>query len=127
MRRAHLPDGAIIVTPGIRLRGTTEDDHAAVSTPLDAAQAGALLVIGRSAVSSRQAAVSLGGFVRGFDDGTAVVRRAAPADGSRDRGFAEVLRSGRAGGTSGEMPRRSSPVLSLRARGWKIDGRRRLR
>ena len=54
MLRAHLPEGTIIVTPGIRLPGTTDDDHVAVSTPLEAARAGAdLLVIGRSVTRAR--------------------------------------------------------------------------
>ncbi len=75
----------------------------------------------RSGVSSRQAAASLRGFIREFDNDEAVLRRAAPVDGSPDRGFAEVLWSGRAAGTSDEIRRIFFLGLSRSAGGWKID------
>ena len=49
MLRARLPGGAFIVTPAIRLSGSSHDDQAAVATPAAAARAGAdLLVVGRT-------------------------------------------------------------------------------
>ena len=88
------------------------------------APAGIRLQLGgpaRSGVSPRQAAASLRGFIRGFDDEEAVLRRTSPVDGSPDRGYAEVLWSGRASGTSDEIRRTFFLGLSRRAGGWQID------
>lgn len=88
------------------------------------APAGIRLQLGgpaRSGVSPRQAAASLRGFIRGFDDEQAVLRRTSPVDGSPDRGYAEVLWSGRASGTSGEVHRTFFLGLSRSAGGWQID------
>ena len=75
----------------------------------------------RSGVSPRQAAASLRGFIGGFDDEQAVLRRTSPVDGSPDRGYAEVLWSGRASGTSDEIRRTFFLGLSRSAAGWQID------
>ena len=88
------------------------------------APAGIRLQLGgpaRSGVSARQAAASLRGFTRGFDDERAVLRRTSPVDGSPDRGYAEVLWSGRLSGTSAEVHRTFFLGLSRRAAGWQID------
>ena len=88
------------------------------------APAGIRLQLGgpvRSGVSPRQAAASLRGFIRGFDDEQAVLRRTSPVDGSPDRGYAEVLWSGRASGTSDEIRRTFFLGLSRNAGGWQID------
>ena len=88
------------------------------------APAGIRLQLGgpaRSGVSPRQAAASLRGFIRGFDDEQAVLRRTSPVDGSPDRGYAEVLWSGRASGTSDEIRRTFFLGLSRSAGGWQID------
>lgn len=75
----------------------------------------------RSGVSPRQVAASLREFIRGFDDEQAVLRRTSPVDGSPDRGYAEVLWSGRASGTSDEVHRTFFLGLSRSAGGWQID------
>ena len=88
------------------------------------APAGIRLQLGgavRSGVSPRQAAASLRGFTRGFDYEQTVLRRTSPVDGSPDRGYAEVLWSGRASGTSDEIRRTFFLGLSRSAEGWQID------
>ena len=50
--RSNTPRGFVIVTPGIRLEGESQDDHGRVATPDWALQCGVdYLVIGRSATS----------------------------------------------------------------------------
>lgn len=88
------------------------------------APAGIRLQLGgpaRSGVSPRQAAASLRGFICGFDDEQAVLHRTSPVDGSPDWGYAEVLWSGRAAGTSDEIRRTFFLGLSRSAEGWQID------
>ena len=75
----------------------------------------------RRGFASRQAVASLKGIIRKFEDDEFVLRRAVPVDGSPDRGFAEVLQSGRAAGTSDEIRRTFFLGLSRSARGWKVD------
>lgn len=75
----------------------------------------------RRGISSRQVAVSLRGFFREFDDERAFLNRATPVDGAPDRGFAEVLWSGRAAGTSDEVERTFFLGLFRSGGGWRID------
>ena len=78
-------------------------------------------------ISSRQAVASLRELLRGFDRGQTFLSRASPADGSPDRGFAEVLWSARAVGTSDEIHRTFFLGL-VRDRGdWRVEEVRLLR
>lgn len=72
-------------------------------------------------ISSRQAVASLREFLRGFDQTRTILSRASPVDGSPNRGFAEVLWSGRAAGTSDEVRRTLFIGLVRDAVDWRVD------
>ncbi len=79
------------------------------------------------ALSSRQALAALREFLRGFQGGTASVARAAPVDGSPDRGFAEIQWSARVAGTSEVLRRNVFVGMRLESQGWRVDEVRLLR
>lgn len=83
---------------------------------------------GRAGLSSRQALASLMEFLRAYDRSKTLVSRAAPLDGSPDRGFAEVLWLAHAVGTSDEINLTLFLGLQEGDQGeWKIDEVRILR
>lgn len=75
----------------------------------------------RAGISARQAAAALADFLRGFDEPQALLSRASSMDGSPDRGFAEILWSGRAVGTSGEVHRTLFLSLMRAENRWGVD------
>ena len=82
---------------------------------------------GGGGLSSRQAVASLLELVRRYEGGTAVVSRAEPLDGSADRGFAEVLWSARAAGTSDMLGLTLFLGLARQSDEWRVDEVRLLR
>jgi len=82
---------------------------------------------GHVGLSSRQAVASIREFLRGYEGGQAVVTRAARIEGSPDRGFAEVLWSGRVSGTSQGVRRTLFVGLMRDAGQWRVDEVRFLR
>jgi len=82
---------------------------------------------GHVGLSSRQAVAAIREFLRGYEGGRAVVTRAAPIEGSPDRGFAEVLWSGRVSGTSQGVRRTLFVGLIRDAGQWRVDEVRFLR
>ena len=83
--------------------------------------------LAHNGISSRQAVASLREFLRNFDDGQTFLSRAEPVDGSPDRGFAEVLWSGRAAGTSDQIRRILFLGLFREQGNWRVDEVRLLR
>ena len=52
--RPHLPQGFLLVTPGVRPEGSGKDDHQRVYTYADAVKGGSgLLVVGRSVLNAK--------------------------------------------------------------------------
>lgn len=82
---------------------------------------------GHAGLSVRQAVAALREFLRRYDGGTTVVSRAAPVEGSQDRGFAEVFWSARASGTSDEVHRTLFLGFYLEGDDWRIEEVRVLR
>jgi hypothetical protein len=82
---------------------------------------------GGGGLSSRQAVASLLELVRRYEGGTAVVSRAEPLDGTADRGFAEVLWSARAAGTSDLLGLTLFLGLARQSDEWRVDEVRLLR
>jgi hypothetical protein len=78
-------------------------------------------------LSPRQASVALRDFLRGYQGGGAVVTRAAPVDGSRDRGFAEIRWISRVAGTSQELRRDVFLGMKFEDDRWRVDEVRLLR
>ena len=74
----------------------------------------------RAGISARQAAAALTDFLRRFDGGQAILSRVSSVDGSPDRGFAEILWSGRAVGTSGEVRRTLFLGLMRGGSSWRV-------
>jgi len=83
--------------------------------------------VGHAGLSGRQAVASIREFLRGFEEGTAVVTRAAPVEGSSTRGFAEVLWSAKVTGTSNQVRRTLFLGLSRSNGEWRVDEVRFLR
>jgi hypothetical protein len=81
----------------------------------------------RAGISSRQAAASVRQFLRDFEEVRAFLNRAATVDGSSERGFAEVLWSGRPAGTSDAVHRTLFLGLVRDGGYWRIDEIRLLR
>jgi hypothetical protein len=147
------PDGkSVAQMSGVIARGDVAQDTIEIpSTPLESAAVGfaqafalgsedalgkllwsegirlQLAGSGRAGLSARQAVASLMEFLRPYDRNRTLVSRAAPLEGSPDRGFAEVLWTARAVGTSDEVT--STLFLGLRRDegDWKIDEVRILR
>jgi len=82
---------------------------------------------GHVGLSARQAVATIREFLREYEEGQAVVTRAAPIEGSPDRGFAEVLWSGRVAGTSQGVRRTLFVGLIRDAGQWRVDEVRFLR
>jgi hypothetical protein len=82
---------------------------------------------GGGGLAPRQAVASLLELVRRYEGGSAVVSRAEPLDGSADRGFAEVLWSARAAGTSDLLGLTLFLGLARQGNEWRIDEVRLLR
>ena len=82
---------------------------------------------GHVGLSARQAVATIREFLREYEQGQAVVTRAAPIEGSPDRGFAEVLWSGRVAGTSHSVRRTLFVGLIRDAGQWRVDEVRFLR
>jgi hypothetical protein len=82
---------------------------------------------GHAGLSSRQAVATIREFLRGYDSGKAVVTRAAPVEGSPNRGFAEVVWVATVARTSHEV--RRTLFVGLRRDGevWRVDEVRFLR
>lgn len=78
-------------------------------------------------ISSRQAAASVRQFLGDFEEVRAFLNRAATVDGSSERGFAEVLWSGRPAGTSDAVHRILFLGLVRDGDDWRIDEIRLLR
>lgn len=76
---------------------------------------------GHSGLSARQATATLRDFLRGYEVGRAVVLRAAPVQGTATRGFAELVWSTRAGGTTQELRRSLFVGLANESGGWLVD------
>ncbi len=72
-------------------------------------------------ISPRQAVASLREFLRGFEQDRTLLSRASNVDGSPDRGFAEVLWSGRAAGTSDQVRRTLFLGLVRNGGDWRVD------
>jgi len=81
----------------------------------------------RAGISARQAATALTDFLRRFDEAEALHSRASAVAGSPDRGFAEILWSGRAVGTLGEVHRTLFLSLMRAANSWGVDAIRLIR
>lgn len=79
------------------------------------------------ALSTRQALAALRDFHRGYQGGSASVARAAPVDGSPDRGFAEIQWTARMAGTSEVLRRNVFVGMRLENQGWRVDEVRLLR
>jgi hypothetical protein len=82
---------------------------------------------GRAGLSSRQAVASLMEFLRPYDRSRTLVSRAAPLDGSPDRGFAEVVWTAHSVGTSDEVTQTLFLGLREDQGEWRIDEVRILR
>jgi len=82
---------------------------------------------GHTGLSSRQAVAALREFVRGYEGTEVHVTRAAPVEGTSDRGFAEVLWSARMSGTSQEVRRTFFLGLTRGSGEWRVDEIRVLR
>ncbi len=78
-------------------------------------------------LSARQASAVLRDFLGGYEGGVATVSRAAPVDGSRDRGFAEIRWTSRLAGTSQELNRNLFVGMKFEEDGWRVDELRLLR
>ena len=76
---------------------------------------------GRGGLSPRQAVASILEFIRRYEGGRAVVNRAEPLSGSPDRGFAEVLWSARAAGTSDQLGLAIFLGLARDGEEWRVD------
>jgi hypothetical protein len=82
---------------------------------------------GSGGLSPRQAVASLVELVRRYEGGTAAVSRVEALDGSADRGFAEVVWSARAAGTSDVLQLTLFLGLAWQGEEWRIDEVRLLR
>ena len=78
-------------------------------------------------ISSRQAVASLRELLRDFDGGQTRVSRVTRVDGSPDRGFAEVLWTARAAGTSDDVHLTLFLGLLRDREDWRVDEVRLLR
>ena len=82
---------------------------------------------GHAGLSSRQAVATLRDFLRNYDTSEAIVTRAAPVEGSPDRGFAEIRWGARIPGTSQTVYQSLFLGLNRQSGDWRVDEVRLLR